>query len=120
MRPKTARSVSIEIFDPASALTRSTIRNSVPMRPKRLSPQHKAKDRTMKIINSLLMLLFTSILLAAQQPATPLAKPVLPPKRFHRVLKPAASATPNLPPNSPSGFFVGEARVDVTKDETVV
>jgi hypothetical protein len=74
----------------------------------------------MKIINSLLMLLFVTTLVAAQQPATPLAKPVLPPKRVHRVLKPAAPATPNLPPKTPSDFFVGEARVNVTKDETVV
>ncbi len=74
----------------------------------------------MKIINSLLLLLFASTLLAAQQPATPLAKPVMPPTRVHRVLKPAASATPNLPPKTPSDFFVGEARVNVTKDETVV
>ncbi len=74
----------------------------------------------MKIINSLLLLLFASTLLAAQQPATPQAKPILPPKRVHRVLKPAASATPNLPPKTPSDVFVGEARVNVTKDETVV
>jgi hypothetical protein len=74
----------------------------------------------MKIINSLVLLLFASTLLAAQQPsATPL-KPILPPKRVHRVLKPAPSTTPNLPPKTPSDFFVGEARVNVTKDETVV
>src|SRR5258705_7122987 len=74
----------------------------------------------MKIINSLLMLLFATTLLAAQQATTPPLKPVLPPTRVHRVLKPAASATPNLPPKTPSDFFVGEARVNVTKDETVV
>lgn len=74
----------------------------------------------MKTINSLLMLLFASTFLAAQQPATPPAKPILRPKRVHRFLKPAASATPNLQPKTPSDFFVGEARVNVTKDETVV
>jgi hypothetical protein len=74
----------------------------------------------MKIINSLLMLLFASTLLAAQQPgATPL-KPIQPPKRVHRVLKPTVSAIPTSPPKTPSDFFVGEARVNVTKDETVV
>jgi hypothetical protein len=73
----------------------------------------------MKIINSLL-LLCASTLLAAQQPVTPPAKPILPPKRVRRVLKPTSSATPNLPPKTPSDFFVGEARVNVTKDETVV
>lgn len=74
----------------------------------------------MKIINSLIMLLFASTLLAAQQPTTPQLKPIQPFKRVHRVLKPTASATPNLPPKIPSDFFVGEARVNVTKDETVV
>ena len=73
----------------------------------------------MKTINSLLMLLFATTLVAAQQPAPP-AKPILPPKRVHRVLKPAASAIPNSPPKTPSDVFVGEARVNVTKDETVV
>ena len=73
----------------------------------------------MKIINSLLLLLLASTLLAAQQPAPPPSKPVLP-KRVHRVLKPTASATPNSSPKTPSDFFVGEARVNVTKDETVV
>lgn len=74
----------------------------------------------MKIINSFLLLLCASTLLAAQEPATSPAKPILPHKRVHRVLKPTASATPNSPPKTPSDFFVGEARVNVTKDETVV
>ena len=74
----------------------------------------------MKIINSLLMLLFASTLLVAQQPTQPPVKPVQPPKRVHRVLKPTAPATPNSPPKTSMDFFVGEARVDVTKDETVV
>ncbi len=65
----------------------------------------------MKIINSLLILLFATTLLAAQQPTR---------KRVHRVLKPTASATTNSAPKTSTDFFVGEARVDVTKDETVV
>lgn len=74
----------------------------------------------MKIINSLLLLLCASTLLAAQQPVTPPVKPIPPPKRVRRVLKPASSATANSPAKTPSDFFVGEARVNVTKDETVV
>lgn len=74
----------------------------------------------MKTINSLLLLLFASTLLAAQQPSATPVKPIQIPKRVHRVLKPTASATPNLLPKTPSDFFVGEARVNVTKDETVV
>lgn len=74
----------------------------------------------MKIINSLLIILFASTLLAAQQPTATPVKPIQPPKRVHRVLKPTALATPNSPPKTSTDFFVGEARVDVTKDETVV
>jgi len=74
----------------------------------------------MKIINSLLMLLFATTLLAAQQPTAPPLKPIQPRKRVHRVLKPTASVTPNSAPKTSTDFFVGEARVDVTKDETVV
>jgi hypothetical protein len=74
----------------------------------------------MKIINSLLVLLFATTLLAAQQPTTTPLKPNQSPKRVHRVLKLTASPTPNPPPKTPSDFFVGEARVNVTKDETVV
>ena len=71
----------------------------------------------MKLINSLLMLLCASTFLSAQQPITPPSKPA---KRVHRVLKPPSSATANSPNKTPSDFFVGEARVNVTKDETVV
>jgi hypothetical protein len=74
----------------------------------------------MKIINSLLLLLCASTLLAAQQPVTPPVRPILPPKRVHRVLKPTSPATANSAAKIPSDFFVGEARVNVTKDETVV
>jgi hypothetical protein len=74
----------------------------------------------MKTINSLLLLLFASTLLTAQEPSATPVKPIQIPKRVHRVLKPTASATPNLLPKTPSDFFVGEAKVNVTKDETVV
>jgi len=74
----------------------------------------------MKIINSLLMLLFASTLLAAQQPTATPVKQIDPPTRAHRVRKSATFATPSSPPKTSSDFFVGEAKVDVTKDETVV
>ena len=75
----------------------------------------------MKIINTLLLLLCASMVLCAQQPT---AAPVQHRARcrtcVHRILKPAPSPT-STPAAQPSvDFFVGEARVDVTKDETVV
>jgi hypothetical protein len=73
-----------------------------------------------KIFNSLLMLLFATSLSAAQQPTATPIKPIQHPKRLHRVLKPPVSVTPNSAPKTSTDFFVGEARVDVTKDETVV
>jgi hypothetical protein len=73
----------------------------------------------MKPINFLLTFLFASTVVFAQQPA--------PAKRVpcgractRRVLKTAPSATPAATPPVPAEFSVGEARVDVTKDETVV
>ena len=75
----------------------------------------------MKIIKSLLLLLAAQILVCAQQPPP---KPATPASRCHgcprRVPKKVIPSTqaPTSPP--PVEFFVGEARVDVTKDETVV
>jgi hypothetical protein len=74
----------------------------------------------MKIMNSLLALLFASILAPAQQPATDPTKPAHHPKGC-RVAKrptpprPTAAAAPGS-----SDFFVGGAKVDVAKDDTVV
>src|SRR5260370_4021782 len=77
----------------------------------------------MKTFGSLLLLLFVSALSPAQQP-TPTPVPAKPVARCHscvrRVVK-IQSATTAMPPSLPAAdFFVGEARVDVTKDETVV
>ena len=75
----------------------------------------------MKLIKSLMLLLVMQILVSAQQ--TP-PKPTTPTSRCHgcprRVAKKVIRPTqaPALPP--PAEFFVGEARVNVTKDETVV
>jgi hypothetical protein len=74
----------------------------------------------MKIFNSLLMLLFATSLAAAQQPTATPVKPIQRPKRVHRVLKPTVSVSPNSAPKTSTDFFVGEARVNITKDETVV
>src|SRR5258708_38438099 len=77
----------------------------------------------MKTFSALLLLLFISTLSLAQQP-TPTPVPAKPVARCHscvrRVVK-IQSAPTTIPPSSPAAeFFVGEARVDVTKDETVV
>lgn len=79
----------------------------------------------MKRIIALLLPLCASVAAFAQQPVPSPAKP-LAEKRccVHRFPKPivATAPTPTLAPASQasSDFFVGEAKVDVTKDETVV
>ena len=79
----------------------------------------------MKIILPLLGLLCASIAVSAQQPTPTPIKPVVQrPCCSHRLPRRAANATPtatSAAQTSPSSdFFVGEAKVDVTKDETVV
>ena len=74
----------------------------------------------MKLISSFALLFCASTFLMAQTPTAPPRKSVRPRTRAHRVLKPAASATPSTTPKTSEDFFVGEARIDVTKDETVV
>src|SRR5437867_247752 len=79
----------------------------------------------MKIILPLLGLLCASIAVSAQQPVPPPNKrPTQYPCRIRRSPRCAASATPTSTPapstQASSDFFVGEAKVDVTKDETVV
>jgi hypothetical protein len=75
----------------------------------------------MKTMNSLLLLLGASLVAWAQQSPP---KPTAPIARchgcVHRVVRRVPSLTPAPPPQPPAEFFVGEARVDVTKDETVV
>src|SRR5207302_7130464 len=56
----------------------------------------------------------------AQQPTATPVKISPRPTRAHRVPKRSVSETPNSAPKISSDFFVGEARIDVTKDETVV
>src|SRR2546425_7763979 len=81
----------------------------------------------MKIAISLLGILFSSVLTFAQHPpSVPTAPVVRHRSHIRRVAKrPAASRAPTtigpvVPAPAPSDFYVGEAKVDVTKDETVV
>ena len=71
----------------------------------------------MKILKSLLLIFASQMLVCAQQP-TP--KPATPKCRgcVHRVSKRTPQPAPT--PSPAAEFFVGEARVDVTKDESVV
>lgn len=75
----------------------------------------------MKLIKSLILLLVMQILVCAQQ-APP--KPATPTSRCHgcprRIAKKVIRPTQAPAPPPPAEFFVGEARVNVTKDETVV
>src|SRR5207253_10614024 len=78
----------------------------------------------MKMILSLLGLLCASIAVSAQQPTpTPIKQVVQRPCCSHRLPRRVAKATPATsatPTSASSDFFVGEAKVDVSKDETVV
>lgn len=74
----------------------------------------------MKTINSLILLLFASALIWAQESPAPSTKQFVQRNRVHRGKKPTTLPRPKPSPQTPSNFFVGEARVDVTKDETVV
>lgn len=74
----------------------------------------------MKTIKSLFLLLCASTLSMAQQPTATPVKTSPRPTRVHRVLKRAVTETPSPAPKISSDYFVGEARIDVTKDETVV
>lgn len=69
----------------------------------------------MKILSIMLLPLFVSpIALAQQQTSSPARSVMRCGRSVHRVVK----LPP--PPPTPVDFFVGEARVDVTRDETVV
>jgi hypothetical protein len=75
----------------------------------------------MKIINSLLLLFCASAVLHAQQPK-PAA--IQRPARCRTCVRPVVRVAPSPAstqvPQASADFFVGEAKVDVTKDETVV
>ena len=74
----------------------------------------------MKLINSLFMLLATSIALSAQQPIAPVSKPTTRCRVCVRRTVKTPPPTSAQETKAPAEFFVGEARVNVTKDETVV
>jgi hypothetical protein len=73
----------------------------------------------MKTIKSLLLLLAAQILVSAQE-----APPKPTTSRSHGCVRRVAKRVPSVAPapasSASADFFVGEARVDVTKDETVV
>ena len=72
----------------------------------------------MKIFNTLLLLFCASAVSYPQQPATaPIPHPHCR-TCVRRIVKPAP--VPTTVPQPSADFFVGEAKVDVTKDETVV
>ncbi|MEP6741268.1 MAG: hypothetical protein ABJB61_02125, partial [bacterium] len=75
----------------------------------------------MKVINTLLLLLCASTVLYAQQPAPPAIQHSA---RCRTCVRRVVTTAPSLPstpiPQARADFFVGEAKVDVTKDETVV
>jgi hypothetical protein len=74
----------------------------------------------MKTISSFALLLCASTVLIAQTPTASPKKTTRPRTRVQRVQKPRLSPTPDSSPKLSEDFFVGEAKVDVTKDETVV
>lgn len=74
----------------------------------------------MKTLNTVFFLLCASTVLLAQQPDASQTKITPPQRRIHRVLKPKQPVPTSSTPKTSSDFFVGEARIDVTKDETVV
>src|SRR6266436_5106299 len=75
----------------------------------------------MKPINSLFIILLSSFALVAQQLTTAALRPI---NRCRTCVRRTAKILPptSTPPDTspPADFFVGEARVNVTKDETVV
>lgn len=76
----------------------------------------------MKTVISLLLLLCASVATAAQPQTSPIKPPSQTKCCVHRLPRRAERNTPTTAPPAPpaADFFVGEAKVDVTKDETVV
>ena len=73
----------------------------------------------MKILSTLLLFLCGSMVLYAQEPtATSLQRRAHCRTCVRRIVKPAP--VPSTPSQPSAEFFVGEAKVDVTKDDTVV
>lgn len=70
----------------------------------------------MKMIIALLVVLCAFTALSAQQPTPSPTRATAPARRFPKRVTPPS--TKSAPP--PTDFFVGEAKVDVTKDETVI
>ena len=73
----------------------------------------------MKTINCLSLLLIAHILVCGQVPQPKGSGPAAR-NQVRRVVKRLPPATPTPPAQTPAEFFMGEARVDVTKDETVI
>ncbi|HYX27240.1 MAG TPA: hypothetical protein VE863_01640 [Pyrinomonadaceae bacterium] len=78
----------------------------------------------MKIIFSLLGIICASVAVSAQQPTPTPVKQIVRPCCPHRLPRrfgiPARVNATTVAPQPSADFFVGEAKVDVTKDETVV
>jgi hypothetical protein len=72
----------------------------------------------MNILRALFLLLCASSMLYAQQPATVITKPARCRTCARRIIKsgPVSAAAPQQVPE----FFIGEAKVDLVKDQTVV
>src|SRR5688572_28464701 len=112
------RSVWIEICVLVFASTQSITRSSARLRERiRLTP-HKIKGRAMKILRTLFILLTSSSLLYAQQAATVSTKQTHCRTCARRAIKsrPVSTAAPQPSPE----FFIGEAKVDLVRDQTVV
>jgi hypothetical protein len=73
----------------------------------------------MKILKSLILLLASQLLICAQQP-TPKSAPYKCRGCVHKASKRTLPPASTSAGSTPAEYFVGEARVDVTKDETVV
>src|SRR5688500_8292267 len=112
------RSDWTEICVPVSASTHSTTRSSVQLRKRIPLIPLKTKGKVMKILRTLFLLLSTSTLLYAQQPATVITKQTRCRTCVRRIVKsgPVSATVPQPAPD----FFIGEAKVDLVKDQTVV
>lgn len=73
----------------------------------------------MKIISALFQILLLATVLSAQEPIAKTETKTHSSARIHRVRKTPRTAS-QVPAKPATDFFISEARVDVTKDETVV
>jgi hypothetical protein len=75
----------------------------------------------MKFTLSIIIALCSAVGLFAQQPTPTPVKPLVQRRCCgQRLPKPVHASTPSQPTQAAPDFFVGDAKVDVTKDETVV